>query len=212
MAGARIQRLLQGLGGAVVVLLSGGALMFATVLAGITMPPEPVKAASAAKPKKAVRPEWMAEVDRLQHLVAERARFAAQIDPNAAYDVLLRSSSFRKQYARFKAELKDQEVAWVMARKYVEQDLATQRYFIEHSGGKHPELLDVEVNLRCYVDDETAARLKEAPAAEKVLCVGKIVDFDFFRNFLAIGVASRGVVIGSGDIEKQLGQLAKLKK
>lgn len=208
MAGARFR----GLGNAAAMLLSGGALMLLTVLLGLAAASGPVAAASAAKPKKASRPEWMSEVDRLQHLVAERARFAAQVDPSAAYEVLLRSSSFRKQYARFEAELKGQEVAWVLARKLVEQDLATQRYFIEHSGGTHPELLDVEVNLRCYVDDADAARLKKAPAAEKVLCVGKIVDFDFFRNFLSIGVASRGVVIGSGEIESQLGQLAKAKK
>lgn len=208
MAGAQFQRL----GKAAAVLFAGGALVFTAVVLGLAAAPEPVKAASAAKPKKASRPEWMAEVDRLQNLVAERARFAAQVEPNTAFEVLLRSSSFRKQYARFETELKNQEVAWVMSRKLVELDLATQRYFVEHSGGKHPELIDVEVNLRCYVNDAEAARLKKAPAAEKVLCVGTIVDFDFFRNFLAIGVAARGIVIGSGEIETQLERLAKIKK
>ena len=58
MAGARFR----GLGNATAMLLSGGALMLLPVLLGLAAAPGPVEAASAAKPKKASRPDWMAVV------------------------------------------------------------------------------------------------------------------------------------------------------
>ena len=160
-------------------------------------------AGGGAKPKES-KPAWMAEVNRLQHIVAERARFAGQVDPEKAYDVLLNSGSFRKQYGRFEAELKDTEVAWVMARKTVVQNLSTHRFFVEHSGGKHNRVNNIETNLRCYVDDDTAARVQSAPPETKILCVGKVIEFDFFQDFLAVGVKAQNVIVGGEKIEAWL--------
>lgn len=190
---------------------AGGAMQLLFVLVIVTMSVPPSLAGGAAKPKES-KPEWMVEVRRLQDLVVERARWAKQVDPIKAYDVLLRSSSFRHQYDQFQSELQGKEVAWVLARKGVGQDLSTSRFFIEHSGGKHAHSDNVETHLRCYVGDETAARMQAVPSDESILCVGKIVDFDFFQDFLSIGVKAQNVTIGADEIEAWLGQQEKRSK
>ena len=181
----------------------GGAMRSLLVLLIVMINSLPSLAGGAAKPKES-KPEWMVEVRRLQHLVAERARWVQQIEPNKAYDVLLSASSFRRQYDRFQSELQGKEVAWVLARKNIVQDLATNRFFIEHSGGKHAHSVNIETHLRCYVGDETAARAQAVPPAASILCVGKIVEFDFFRNFLSIGIEAQNVTIGVDEIETWL--------
>lgn len=183
------------------------ACLLLTIL-GLVASAYPSLAGGGAKPKES-KPQWMAEVNRLQSIVAERARWAGQVDPEKAYEVLLSSGSFRKQYGRFEAELQGEDVAWIMARKDVIQNLTSNRFFMEHSSGKHHRVANVETYLRCYIDDDTAAILKSAEPESKVLCVGKIVEFDFFRDFLAIGVRAQHVMIGGEKIETWLSQQPK---
>ncbi len=190
---------------------TGSAIQILFVLVIVAMNGPPSLAGGAAKPKES-KPEWMVEVRRLQDLVAERARWAKQVDPTKAYDVLLRSSSFRHQYDQFQSELQGKEVAWVLARNDIGQDLSTSRFFIEHSGGKHAHSDNVETHLRCYVGDETAARVQAVPADGSILCVGKIVDFDFFQDFLSIGVEATNVTVGTDEIEAWLERQEKRSK
>ena len=187
---------------------AGGGVRLSLVLLSLLAGTCSSLAGGAAKPKES-KPQWMAEVDRLQHIVAERVRWAGQVDPEKAYDILLSSGSFRKQYGRFEAELQGQDVAWIMARKDVVQNLSTSRFFVEHSGGKHHRVNNVETYLRCYIDDDTATRVQSAAPESKVLCVGKIIEFDFFQGFLAIGVRARHVMLGGEKIETWLNQQPK---
>jgi len=182
------------------------------VLVALAMTPIPSLA--AGKPKKAKAPvdALVVEALRLQKMVHELRDWEKQINRKKAFKTLASSNSVPGLYRRFENKLQGREIAWVIARKEVNRNLATEAHFIEHNMGKDASLKGMETNVRCYVDEGNATRAKAAPPGSMVLCIGKIADVQFFQNFISIGVESRNVVIGNDAFEAWVGKQAKLTK
>ena len=186
--------------------LRGGMLAMAIVLAAFSTQP----GFAGGKPKaKAPVDTLMVDALHIQETVQGLRDWAHQISRKKAFKGLVSAGSLRGLYKQFETKLRGKKVAWVIARKDVNRNLTTQAHFIEHNGSRSSGLKDLETTVRCYVQEAIAEFARAAPAGSMVLCIGKIVDIEFFQNFISIGIEARSVSIGADEIDAWVGAQAK---
>ncbi|MGI9478577.1 MAG: hypothetical protein ACR2PI_17880 [Hyphomicrobiaceae bacterium] len=184
------------------------AMLILLVLFGLAFGTQPGFAGGKPKAKAPVD-SLMVEALDIQETVQGLRDWAQQISRKKAFKGLVSTGSIRGLYKQFEKKLQGKEVAWVIARKDVSRNLTTQAYFIEHNGSRSSGLKDLETTVRCYVQEAIAEFARAAPAGSMVLCIGKIIDIEFFQNFISIGIEARSVPIGSDEIEAWVGTQAK---
>ncbi|MFY0612063.1 MAG: hypothetical protein JXQ99_11095 [Hyphomicrobiaceae bacterium] len=175
---------------------SGAAFVIAAMLlAGTLFASLPVSAGPKPKDKAPTDP-FMVDAMSVQKSVQGLQGWAKQVSRYKAFKLLIDAGTLRGLYGQFEKKLRGREIAWVIARKEIHKNLSKNVYFIEHNGSRSTGRKDVETTVRCYVEDAIAERARAAPEGEMVLCLGKIVDIEFFRNFMSLGVEARSVAIG----------------
>lgn len=186
-------------------------LAIAMMLFGLVLNPR--SALAGAKPKaKAPVDELMTEALHLQEGIHGLRDWATQVSRKKAFKGLVKAGTLRGLYRQFETKLKGQKVAWVIARKDVSRNIATEAHFIEHNGSRSAGSQDVETTVRCYVQDSIAEFARAAPPGSMILCVGEITDIEFFRNFISLSVRASSVSIGNDEIEAWVGAQAKASK
>ena len=184
------------------------AMLILLTLFGLTLATQPGFAGGKPKAKAPVD-SLMAEALDIQQTVQGLRDWTNQISRKKAFKGLVSTGSIRGLYKQFEYKLKGKEVAWVIARKDVNRNLTTEAHFIEHNGSRSSGLKDLETTVRCYVQEAIAEFARAAPEGSMVLCIGKIVDIEFFQNFISLGIEARSVSIGSDEIEAWVGTQAK---
>lgn len=159
-------------------------------------------AAGGEKKPTIVLPEWLDALKSLQSDVREiGARWAAQLDRVKTTDKLLSIESPQRQLQWFDRSVRGQTIAWVLSFHTLDYDVSDGAQFVEHSNQSYADLESTARNVRCYIDDDVAEKLRETASGTLLLCVGELVDFHALHKFVSLSVRATEIHVSKSDVK-----------